>query len=417
MTPDESGDPDEPDRPDEMDGPDQSQAALDRAAERLGGLGITDVESYAWRDLDDPDAGGSELHADEIFRRWADAGVAVTHRTSTPSRPRTFERNGYRVVQRGGRYDVFARVISRQLLRRRPPHTATIEIWNGVPWFGPAWAPHRRVVWMHHVHREMWDDALPFPLDAAGRLVETRLAPPAYRWSTFATLSDSSADEIRRLGIDRLTVIPPGVHERFTPDESRRSPTPRVVVVGRLAPVKRQRLALDALERARRGEPTLTVDIVGDGPDRPLIERWIEQHDAGEWVSLPGRVDDSELLDAYRRAWLVVSASHAEGWGMSLTEGGACATPCVATDIAGHRGAALSDRTGLLVAEETSPSATTTLLSDAIVELLADRERRARMGAAALDHGRGLSWTAVAARHLDLLCDNVAASRPQRVNP
>jgi glycosyltransferase involved in cell wall biosynthesis len=400
----------DPRRRDENDGP---RVALDRAAARLRGLGITQVESYAWRDLDDPDAGGSELHADEIFRRWADAGVSITHRTSAAGSPRSFERNGYRVVQRGGRYDVFARVIGRQLLRRRPPDTATIEIWNGVPWFGPFWAPHRRVVWMHHVHREMWDDALPFPLDAAGRLIETRVAPPAYRWSTFATLSDSSADEIRALGIERLNVIPPGVHERFSPDESRRSRTPHVVIVGRLAPVKRQRIALDALERAQRSEPSLTVDIIGDGPDRALIERWIEQHDAGAWVTLLGRVDDAELLDAYRRAWLVVSASHAEGWGMSLTEGGACATPCVATDIAGHRGAALPDRTGVLVAEEACPAMSTApaaRLADAVVELIRDGRRRERLGAAAIEHARGLSWTSVAARHLDLLCDAVESS-------
>ena len=42
-------------------------------------------------------------------------------------------------------------------------------------------------------------------------------------------------------------------------------------------------------------------------------------------------------------AWVVISASHAEGWGMSLTEGAACATPAVATDIAGHREAVVDD--------------------------------------------------------------------------
>ena len=146
------------------------------------------------------------------------------------TRRANYVRNGYRVIQRGGRYDVFARVALRQLVRRRPSDTATIEIWNGVPWFGPVWAPRRRLVWMHHVHRDMWAEALPRPLDALGRFVETRLAPLFYRRSRFATLSESSADEIEDLGIDRrrLTVIPPGVHERFTPDSTRRGgPPPR----------------------------------------------------------------------------------------------------------------------------------------------------------------------------------------------
>ena len=304
---------------------------LQAAAERLRGLGVRRVESYAWRDLDDAEAGGSELHADEIFRRWASVGIEVLHRTSTRDTARAFDRHGYRVIQRGGRYDVFARVALRQLVRRRPADTATVEIWNGVPWLAPIWAPRRRVVWMHHVHRDMWDDALPAPLNSVGKFVETRVAPLLYRWSTFATLSESSAQEIAEIGIpnDHLTVIPPGVHERFTPDESRRSRSPHVVIVGRLAPVKRQRLALEALAETRRSIPELTVELVGDGPDRDDVERWVSEHAASGWVTVRGRVPDEDLLDAYRRAWLVVSASYAEGWGMSLTEAGACGTPCL----------------------------------------------------------------------------------------
>jgi glycosyltransferase involved in cell wall biosynthesis len=375
------------------------------AAARLEAAGVRRVESYAWRDLDDAEAGGSELHADEIFRRWAAVGVEVVHRTSTKDHPRAFERNGYHVIQRGGRYDVFARVAVRQLFRRRPRDTATVEIWNGVPWFAPVWAPRRRVVWMHHVHRDMWSEALPRPLDTLGRLLETRFAPLFYRSSQFATLSDSSADEIAALGIDpgHLCVIPPGVHERFTPDESRRCDHPHVVVVGRLAPVKRQRLALDALSVARQSIPDLTVDLVGDGPDRAAVEAWIVDHAAHDWVRLRGRISDDDLVDAYRSAWLVVSASYAEGWGMSLTEGGACATPCVATDIAGHRGSAVPDVTGRLVADVSD-------LGPTVSALLADAELRTRMGRAAVDHARGLSWTAVAARHLDLLAGQVEES-------
>lgn len=382
--------------------------APDRLAEqvaRLRALGIERIESYAWRDLDDPEAGGSEIHADEIFSRWVAAGLPVHHRTSTFDTPRTFERHGYRVTQRGGRFDVFARVFWRQLCRRRPAGTATVEIWNGVPWLGPIWAPRRRVVWMHHVHRDMWDDALPRPFNHLGRIVETRIAPLLYRRSQFVTLSDSSAEEIVALGIapTRLEVIPPGVHERFTPDETARSPTPNIVIVGRLAPVKRQRVALDAALAARARVPDLTVDVIGDGPDRDAVVDWVVQHDAAAWVTLHGRVQDADLLAAYRRAWIVVSASHAEGWGMSLTEAGACGTPSVATDIAGHRGAAIDGVTGALVAPDR--------LGEAIADMLGDDTRRSVMGRAAIAHAADLSWSAVAARHLDVLTRTCAAQR------
>jgi glycosyltransferase involved in cell wall biosynthesis len=88
---------------------------------------------------------------------------------------------------------------------------------------------------------------------------------------------------------------------------------------------------------------------------------------------------------------------------MSLTEGGACGTPCVATDIAGHRGSCIDGETGVLVADVDE-------LGGEIAALLADDAGRQAMGSAAIDHARGLSWTAVAARHLDLVADAVVPS-------
>jgi D-inositol-3-phosphate glycosyltransferase len=93
---------------------------------------------------------------------------------------------------------------------------------------------------------------------------------------------------------------------------------------------------------------------------------------------------------------------------MSLTEGGACGTPCVATDIAGHRGAAIPGTTGLLVAEGATNDDTAAALAEGVERGIDDHDRRAAFAAAAVDHAATLSWTAVAATHLDLLCSAVA---------
>ena len=49
---------------------------------------------------------------------------------------------------------------------------------------------------------------------------------------------------------------------------------------------------------------------------------------------------------------MVGSASLAEGWGLSLTEGAACGTPGVATDISGHRCSVVDGVTGVLASED-----------------------------------------------------------------
>lgn len=47
--------------------PQSIQPTLEMISTELQGLGVHQIASFAWRDLDDPDAGGSEVHADQVF--------------------------------------------------------------------------------------------------------------------------------------------------------------------------------------------------------------------------------------------------------------------------------------------------------------------------------------------------------------
>lgn len=368
--------------------------------------GIRRIHVLAWRDLDDEDAGGSEIHADEVMRRWAERGLEVLHRTSAArARPATDRRNGYGVVRRGNRYSVFPRAVLGELAGRMGPFDALVEIWNGVPWLGPIWCRHPRLTVVHHVHGPMWGQILPGPVAAFGRALETRLAPPLYRRGITVTPSDGTRDELIGLGFapDRVTAVPNGVHPRFTPG-GERTEYPSVVAVGRLAPVKRLDLVIAAVGVARERIPGLRLTIVGDGPLRGDLDRVVHELGAHEWVEFTGRIDDDELVGRYRRAWLVVSGSLAEGWGLSLTEGAACGTPAVATDIRGHRSSVVDGRTGVLAPPER--------LGHAIADVLADEALRSRLGEAAAERAGSLTWDAAAlgvteALHRAVVCHGV----------
>jgi len=363
-------------------------------------LGMRRAHILAWRDLEDPEAGGSELHAHRIASLWAEAGLDVTMRTSrAPGHSELAERDGYRIVRRGGRYAVFARSAAAEMLRA-DRRDGLVEIWNGMPFFSPVWASGPRVVFLHHVHAEMWQMTLPPRLAAAGRFVEQRVAPPLYRRTRVVTLSESSRREIvsmLKMNPDRVSVVPPGVESRFTPG-GERSETPLVVAVGRLVPVKRFDVLIDALAKVRIDHPSMRAVIVGEGYERERLEAHRRALGAEEWLDLPGKLTDEELIDTYRRAWILVSASLREGWGMTVTEAGACATPAVATRIAGHADAIDHGSSGLLVDDPGD-------LAEAVGELISDSAERARLGAGALLHASRFSWEATASGTLAALVD------------
>lgn len=375
-----------------------SSAELAAQVEELRALGVRRVHSYAWRDLDDPEAGGSEVHADEILRRWAAAGLDIVHRTSTFDTPRTLQRNGYRIVQHGGRAGVLLRTPFEGAWRDRHTADAVIDIWNGLPWFSPLWFRGPRVTWLHHVHGKMWHEYFPRPIALAGHFTESRIAPRLYRHHPVVTLAESGREELVELGFRRegIDVIEPGLSAMFRPDPARRSPTPLVVAVGRLALMKRHLTIVEAVAAARREIPDLRLEIVGDGPDRGQLEQGIAALGAGEWCTLRGRVDDDALVEAYQRAWLFATASQSEGWGMVITEAAACGTPSVATRIVGHTDAVREGQSGLLVDRGDE-------FASSFVTLLRDPEQLEKLRRGALEYAASLSWDRAAERHLEVV--------------
>ena len=391
--------------------------AVDRTHEisKLGDIaaaaGLRRIHLVSWRDLDDVEAGGSEVHAATIAKLWAEAGIEVLLRTSyAQGHPPVGRRDGYEVVRKGGRYLIFPRAAINEVIHRYGHRDGLVEIWNGMPFFSPLWAAGPKVVFLHHVHAEMWQMVLPPRLAAMGDTVERKVAPLLYRRSRIITLSRSSKNElVDELGYKahRVDVVPPGVDPAFTPGTSPKAEHPLVVAAGRLVPVKRYDVLIEALVALKARQPRLEAVLVGEGYERQALTAQIAGHDAASWLHLPGRLPLPELIELYRKAWVLTSASAREGWGMTITEAAACGTPAVVTDINGHADAVSPGRSGLLV--QGGPG-----LTEGLHTVLSDTDLRARLSAGALAHAASFTWAATATGTLQALAEEAGRRRLRR---
>lgn len=165
---------------------------------------------------------------------------------------------------------------------------------------------------------------------------------------------------------------------------------PLVLAVGRLVPVKNQKLAIRALAKV----PDAALAIIGEGPMLDDLRRAAVDAGVADRVIFAGlRPDARELIGA---ADAVVLPSRAEGLPLVALEAFAAGTPLVATAVRGVR-ELVGDDAALLVPPD-DPDA----LARALGRLLADRSLAERLTEAGLRVAGLHSEEAMIAAYLDL---------------
>ena len=152
-------------------------------------------------------------------------------------------------------------------------------------------------------------------------------------------------DQVRvlRNGVDLDTFHPPADR-----DAARRTlglARPTLIQVGHLIGRKGQALTLRALALL----PGWELLLVGEGPDRPMLERLVQELGLQDRVRLLGARPHAELAALYGAADAMVLASSREGWANVLLESMACGTPVVASDIPGNPEVVQARDAGLIV--------------------------------------------------------------------
>ncbi|MFP3939188.1 MAG: glycosyltransferase [Thermoanaerobaculia bacterium] len=243
-------------------------------------------------------------------------------------------------------------------------------------------------------------------------LVRRLVARALRRTAVLTGCSPELVDRVCALGFERrrARVIPYGVDgDLFRPDSARPSiwrrklgipaEAPVILSVGRMATKKGYQVLLERLDELMAADPSVHLVLAGGGDRLDEFRRRAAHH--RERVHFPGAVLRDTLPDLYRAADVFcLPAVHdrkgnVDGLPNVILEAMASALPVVASGISGIPTAIADGVHGRLVPEG-DPDA----LLAALVELLADPDRRRALGEAGRERAVSeLSWDAVAARY------------------
>lgn len=245
--------------------------------------------------------------------------------------------------------------------------------------------PSRRAVVIHTFHGHVFEGYFHPMVNAAIRTVERALAALSDRIVTISPRQRADIVERFRvtpaaktvtvplgLDLDRLLALP--AHAPNLRDALAIPPDACVVgFVGRLVPIKAVDVLVRAFASARQQQPRLHLLIVGDGPLRGELEALAASLGIAPQVHFIGWTDD--LARVYATMDVCALSSINEGTPVALIEAMAAGRAVAATAVGGVADVLAEGEAGRLV-----PPGDEAALADALADLAADANERARLG-------------------------------------
>ena len=183
------------------------------------------------------------------------------------------------------------------------------------------------------------------------------------------------ARRLREEGLRGEITVLAGAYQGPETPKRVRTPEPLVVFAGRHIPEKRVPAIVPAIAQLRTRLPDIRALILGDGPERALVQRAVQDLGLQDVISVPGFVATEVVEDAIARALCLLLPSRREGYGLVVVEAAANGTPSVV--VAGEDNAAVE-----LVLEGingvVAPSASPEDIASAIVSISEGGERLRR---------------------------------------
>lgn len=149
----------------------------------------------------------------------------------------------------------------------------------------------------------------------------------------------------------------------------------RLLTVGRLTYQKAYDIAIDAMKRIKDRGYKVRWYILGEGNERPALEKKVKELGLEKEFLMPGAASDP--FSYYKQADIYVHATRFEGKSIAIQEAQTLGCAIIASDCNGNREQIVQGKDGLLC--QLDPES----IAEAVISLVEDRDKRIRLGNAA----------------------------------
>jgi glycosyltransferase involved in cell wall biosynthesis len=344
-----------------------------------------------WRDIKNPEAGGAEIHIDEILKRkppdWNVDFVAAEYPGCTPEE----DINGYHVIRIPNNFR-FNFTFKKYWIERfsKIGYDFVIDDISKIPH-----AAHRYITDIpylaihHHVHGKSMFNELFFPLALYVYVLEKHYLK-MYRNTPTLCVSQSNLDALREnFGFNRTILSFTGLtfNEIRGNMQFPKETAPTLLYFGRLKKYKRVEHIIRAFREVLDKFPDAVLWIAGKGDREDSLKKLCISLGIADQVTFFGFVDENKKFELMARSWVYAIASEKEGWGLTVMESSAAGLPVVGYRVEGLIDSISDGYSGYLV-----DNGRIGMMAERIIELFANPALREKMSKDAVVWASRFSW-------------------------
>ncbi len=184
----------------------------------------------------------------------------------------------------------------------------------------------------------------------------------------------------RGLSAAKISVVPTGVNSQPAARQKHLPTSPVLVTASGLTKRKNIKDILYALAHAQKRIPSISLVIIGDGPNRPILDRLVLELGLEDAVTFAGSMPNHEVQSYLKKSTLYVSTSLSESWGQSVLEAFSWGVPVVSYANSGASLIAAQSGGGLTTEISDGPQA----LADNLIRVCADQKLYSKLSTNAL---------------------------------